>query len=69
MRILGFGVSLILFVQQRPKAYISGEENQGIISRAKWRIHFIDIRQSLARNYEQGRKIAGKLKLSWGVRY
>ena len=49
--------------------YTSGEENRGTINKAKWRIHFIDIRQSLVRNYVREQKRAGKLRLSWGVRY
>ena len=49
--------------------YTNGKENLGTINKAKWRIHFIGIRQSLARNYVRELKRVGKLKLSWGVRY
>ena len=58
-----------MFRRYSMTAYTSGEENLDIINKAKWRIHFIGIKQSLERNYEQGRKRVGKLKLSWGVRY
>ena len=50
-------------------AYTSGEENQGTINKAKWRIHSIGIRQFQGKKYEQGPKRVGELRLSWGVRY
>ena len=34
-----------MFRRYSMMAYISGEENQGTINKAKWRIHFIGIRQ------------------------
>ena len=57
-----------MFRRYSMMVYTSGEENRGTINKAKWRIHFIGIRQSLARNYEQEQKRVGKLRLSWGVR-
>ena len=48
---------------------MSGEENRGIIDKAKWRIRFIDTKQRLDGNYGREQKKVERLKQRLVVRF
>ena len=49
--------------------FTNGEGNQGIINKAKWRIHFIGTKQSLEKSYAPEQKKGEKWKQRLLVRF
>ena len=51
-----------MFTEYQRMGCTNGEENRGIINKAKWRIRFIDTKPSLEGNYGQEQKKVEELK-------